>query len=1221
MLPIPLYALNNEIEDKFNGSSHGDHFTTDSVDQYLFRYHKKEKQFLSKFFQHNFGRNPIFLEHLNMGIISLAKKDIYTLETEHSQIYDQLHSSRSYSVLPSVDNLITKRIHETNQFEYALPADIVNASSLWQEGIDGTGTKIAIIDSGIDSTHPDFNDIKIQKSFVSEVYGYAVEEGFEDYHGHGTHVAGIAAANSQFYPGVAFNAELVNLKVADEFGSATNAGLIAAINEAINENVDVISISLGFAFSTPWSSDDPLTDAVNTAVDNGINVVVAAGNEGTDPVPYTTINTPASASKVITVGATDGNKEVLSFSSQGPSLDFRVDPDVVAPGYQIVGPLASQSVIDLAYNALVGVSLSDYVILSGTSMATPIVSGAIALLRQKYPDASPHAIRAALQESAYDLGEEETIYSQGCGLINIEAASELLAMKKETSGYDIISSSPKAGGEEIDFFQPIAFPGDHTEITLSFVTGIGGTVTWEVSDSIKKFINFDFSSNNLESSSYFEKTLIVDIPLDEALGEYQGYLRYNFRGEAYDIPIQFKIQAPTQKIYWDTYHTGIDDSYLLNYRVFNELLQDFHYDVSSYNSKISWTELSQNNILLLTDLEFPLTQREIQYIEDFHKNNGSIILVTSFFPYFNPDPYERISDVLNLPINFSIRKELVGYTDDGRERSPFPIMLPKENFSYDPNNLFLNGVSKIPTLGGSLFYGDLLSPDFSAYITEKGILDINWLAMAGLEPVNKGKVLILGSEEWLYPSYMSTPSGQKFFSNVMNWFDLNQTISNVRYDNTSHSLELAIYSPSIQDYNVTISFNNGTRIEDFIIHYNDTLGFNYKKYTLNSGIQDELQIEIIDPFISSSNAIEISVICIASSILPSINEIRVTPSASSFLEIPSWADQEVILIDRGLSVYVNHSPSSSILVQLVVSSHHERTLDVLIPPITLMQTYIAEETDTDIFGREKFIYWSLPDYFPCGYYSFEINLWWNNSGVHPKVLRTVRDFFFVPEKEPSLFEPQCSIGGISLQEYRSYTSLEDFPSWEPGQIINITLEIEDYVPWVFEVHIQLLHYYLFAADRTVLDHYIVPPSPSDSTIHKTNLTIPEEPIPLPDEEYDVEINGEIFVLLFFIRDNQGNYVMEPIFFIIEKQFEFDITPLLIGGSVFLGILVFAIFTIRRSNRDRFDPYSISQYRERLSETRVDSVPSIMKFCVYCGSKVPPESKFCGTCGKQLAFKE
>jgi subtilisin family serine protease len=482
-----------------------------------------------------------YFNNLGIGVFYLTDADFKVLNAEFDDFAKELYLTDSFNALPDVETMIPKGLSGLNQLNSELPGEIINASPLWTAGFTGLDVSIAILDSGIDASHPNFDEITYEESFVTLENGYSSDEPVFDLHGHGTHVAGIAAGNGAF-GGVAFNADLVNLKVADMFGSATSLGFVAAIDKAIELDVDVISISLGFEFSTPWSEEDIYIEAVNRAVDLGINVVVAAGNEGSGSVPFATINTPAAASKVITVGALSRNNSVADFSSQGPTINYRLDPDIVAPGSEIVGPLANGGVMDLAYNSLVGISISDFIILSGTSMAAPVVSGAVALLKQQFPDASPHAIRAALLSSAIDLGNGETAYTQGSGLIDVGAASNLLSNTELISGFDIVSSLPRSNEHTIEFYDQITFPGDQTSIMLSFITGTGGTLTWDISENLTSFISFDTSHIELNSADYVERELKITIPLDTPLGMYQGRLDYWFRGTNYFFPLKFDIK-------------------------------------------------------------------------------------------------------------------------------------------------------------------------------------------------------------------------------------------------------------------------------------------------------------------------------------------------------------------------------------------------------------------------------------------------------------------------------------------------------------------------------------------------------------------------------------------------------------------------------------------------------------------------------------------------------
>ncbi|MCK4849002.1 MAG: S8 family serine peptidase, partial [Candidatus Heimdallarchaeota archaeon] len=704
--------------------------------------------------------------------------------------------SKRFQFLPSTEDLLPGKISNIKQSNFELPSNIVNASAIYENGYNGAGVKIAILDSGIDRFHPDFPSILYEESFVSEEYGFSNNESVMDLHGHGTHIAGIAAGVSDNFPGVAFNASLLNLKVVDMFGSATEASLIAAINRSIAEGVDVISISLGYDLSTPFDAEDILTQAVNNAVDQGISVVVSAGNEGT----ATTIGTPGSASKVITVGATNGSEDVVSFSSQGPSLNFRVDPDIVAPGYQIAGPLASGGVLDRAYNAIVGISIEDYIVLSGTSMSTPVVAGAIALLKQQFPDASPHALRAALLESADDLGENETIYTQGNGLINVGKAADLLSRSKTGSDYELISSLPRASDRPIKFFHidEQVFPGDKSELRLSFMTGSGGTITWEISESLDPFMEFDVTPTTLNSSDYFEKHVRIEIPLSIPLGDYSGYLRYTAFGKNYDLPIEFTVVQPQTTVYWDSYHTGRDDSFLYNYRYLNEILQEspFMYDINDHFTIISGEDLSQSDILVLTDLEYSMSEEEINIIKDFHDNNGSILLLTSFFPYYNPDPYNKLISLLNLPINLANQTSLIDYSDDGRDRETVLPSFDNESFSWDENSPFFDSVDMLPTLDGTAFTANINDPTLTHYLKYG-----SEFLVAGIEPDSKGKILVLGSEQWLVStSYLSSNSGLTFLSRILAWLTPERPTTNLAVNINSSSVEIALYSSQMKDY-------------------------------------------------------------------------------------------------------------------------------------------------------------------------------------------------------------------------------------------------------------------------------------------------------------------------------------------------------------------------------------------------------------------------------------
>ncbi|MFC9242632.1 S8 family serine peptidase [Streptomyces sp. NPDC057136] len=281
----------------------------------------------------------------------------------------------------------------------------VNAPQAWAEGYDGNGTKVAVLDTGIDATHPDVKDrILGTKSFVPG-------EEVDDKHGHGTHVAstiaGSGAASGGANKGVAPGAGLLVGKVLSDGGSGADSGIIAAMEWAKAEGADVVSMSLGS--SVPDDGTDPMSQAVNAlSADGGPLFVIAAGNA----YGAGTIGSPGSAQKALTVAAVDKEDGRAAFSSMGPLVrSHGLKPDLSAPGVGI-NAAASQSVPGIE---------GMYQQMSGTSMATPHVAGAAAVLKQRHPDWSGQRIKDALMSSSKDL-PDYTPYEQGTGRLDVKAA-------------------------------------------------------------------------------------------------------------------------------------------------------------------------------------------------------------------------------------------------------------------------------------------------------------------------------------------------------------------------------------------------------------------------------------------------------------------------------------------------------------------------------------------------------------------------------------------------------------------------------------------------------------------------------------------------------------------------------------------------------------------------------------------------------------------------------
>ncbi|MEU9476264.1 S8 family serine peptidase [Streptomyces sp. NPDC048191] len=284
----------------------------------------------------------------------------------------------------------------------------IGAPVAWKAGYTGKGVKVAVLDTGVDTRHPDLKDQVIKsKNFTSAADA-------TDHYGHGTHVASIVAGTGAEsggkYKGVAPDARILNGKVLDDTGSGDDSGILAGMEWAAAQGASVVNLSLG-------GTDSPGTDPLEAEVDKlsatkGILFAIAAGNDGPD-----SIGSPGSADAALTVGAVDKKDRLADFSSTGPRLgDYAIKPDVTAPGVDITAAAAKGSVIDQE----VGEKPEGYLTISGTSMATPHVAGAAAILKQEHPDWGYAELKGALTGSA--KGGAYTPYEQGAGRIAVDKA-------------------------------------------------------------------------------------------------------------------------------------------------------------------------------------------------------------------------------------------------------------------------------------------------------------------------------------------------------------------------------------------------------------------------------------------------------------------------------------------------------------------------------------------------------------------------------------------------------------------------------------------------------------------------------------------------------------------------------------------------------------------------------------------------------------------------------
>ncbi|HEX2867451.1 MAG TPA: S8 family serine peptidase [Ignavibacteriales bacterium] len=341
------------------------------------------------------------------------------VKNEFYKVFNGVSVSLPKAVASSLYSLpYVKRVIEDKEVSALLKESVplIKADSLWQQfGTGGDSVVIGILDSGIDYLHPALgggigNGFKVIGGY--DCY-YDDTDPMDD-NGHGSHVAGIAAADG-LLKGVAPKARLLAIKVLNRMGNGTESVILKGLEIAADPNMDdnpedMVDIA-NLSFGGTGYPEDVLSTAVNNAVRLGIVCCAAAGNLGR----FNSISSPGTAELAITVGASDKFDELAGFSSKGPdkSNSF-IKPDLLAPGVNIT------SVCFGDYNP------EGYTSNSGTSMATPHAAGASALLKSIHRSWSPMDIKSALMTTASGIGEE--IMSQGAGRIDVLRAAKVFTL-------------------------------------------------------------------------------------------------------------------------------------------------------------------------------------------------------------------------------------------------------------------------------------------------------------------------------------------------------------------------------------------------------------------------------------------------------------------------------------------------------------------------------------------------------------------------------------------------------------------------------------------------------------------------------------------------------------------------------------------------------------------------------------------------------------------------
>ncbi len=447
-------------------------------------------------------------------------------------------------------SLSVKRTTVSRDQAQAQGPQVIGADKLWGANLEtaGQGVKIGVIDDGIDAKHAYFDPatfsypagfpkglkadttpkVIVQRAFapVSPSYQYARAPFDPSENGsfHATHVAGIAAGDNNtpdgalFLSGVAPDAFLGNYKAltipTPGFGLDGNSAQIgAAIEAAVADGMNVINLSLGEPEISPQR--DFVVHAIDAAAQAGVVPVIAADNQF-DQYGYGSISSPANAPDAITVAATTLTDTIADFSSGGPTpVSLQLKPDVAAPGVAITSSLPVNQA-------------GPYGALSGTSMATPQVSGAVALLMQRHPSWTVPEIKSALMQTGDpvhdDSGNEVSVLREGGGLVNLVRADNPLLFAAPSS---------------------VTFPVNGGSVPIVLTDAGGGAGTWTVSSPLQEAhrgVSVTLSGGT--TSVPGRLTLKATVTPEAANGDVTGFVMLTRGADTRRIPFWVEVDHP-----------------------------------------------------------------------------------------------------------------------------------------------------------------------------------------------------------------------------------------------------------------------------------------------------------------------------------------------------------------------------------------------------------------------------------------------------------------------------------------------------------------------------------------------------------------------------------------------------------------------------------------------------------------------------------------------------
>ncbi|MHA1671184.1 MAG: S8 family serine peptidase [Promethearchaeota archaeon] len=1185
--------------------------------------------------------------YLSLSVEELAKSEsnLFNIDSikkiYKSQIYDYPYiNSEIDSDLPKTNSL-----SKSSYPNWWIPA--IGAENLTY---DGTGVRVAVIDTGI-FNHPDLN-LVMNRSFISTE---SPLNDTDDY-GHGTHVAGIVGsdggASSGEYRGVAPGVSLISAR-AGNFSGLEEGDILNAIDWCVEDEsnggagADIISMSFGGGLPDP---NDPMTLAMSGVVNNSVILVASSGNEGSG---YFTGSSPASGLEIISVGATDSSDQLASFSSWGPTMSYLGYPDVLAPGVNIIATEAPNSVIsdkkrfigdffDFAGDA-------DYIPLSGTSMSCPIVSGAIAILKEAYPSITPETAKIALLEGARKVTNEQHEYlKHGAGIINVSASLEYLHYVNAT--FLDVNNVANIFPDELPIkpYDLLNFPGDQQVFNLTLYSGKAQTLDINIPNKVNGLLlSLDKSQAIFSRAGETIVSLDVLIEHNATSGFRTFILNITDGPNLYDsVEVTIEIRLPDYKILMESYH-GLNDwfpafSYyqidfynamreITNLNISIDYGAQFwtpNYDKNTDNSILTDERVSQYDLIVLQTPILPYSPLEMKNLKNYYDKGGNILFLGTRHNELCVDNINSLFSVLE--VNVLVNKETIINENWVGIGASYDSITVDDLTSHE---LFI-GVNSFKWAYGNTF-STTATAEPLAFIDGNEVVTVS-----DGNSLGKGRLVAFGDSHWLFDDFNLNPDHLQLLSNLMEYFlkdnvSINLALESERTSNSRLNLTIFLrdhvnnepISSACLNSHLNVSIRNGGYYEEILttstsdgIAYNNTFDLpstSYTPYVINVNITigtmtynksikllyyDPTKIPLINSF-TVSNPVErtgFSDLDINAQLDDNIYDVTtfMATYTYSYYNTKQTRNDTSTMNNVGFNYSTSYTPDSAdpsgdFVVYLIPSDPVSNYINPNSPRI--LSSIINNPPE---FDETKSVF--------------------SKDNSQPVPFEDTHDdeySFLVPASQGSRFDFNISVF--------DNVTFEDTNSAEMRVSVNlfiVSTTVDGYISIIFPQSFPVSEFSYQATSNSHVGSFFIPFDGQYSSIKGTKSLSTET-------NYDFNTDeGYLAILMLTVFDSDGaseNFIM---IISIEAGLILDWTWLLIIGIIVaISITLLIVLAIRRSRKAPAQVQPWADYApphdESSNEGQSEETKYRFAYCPYCGYPMGNQKRFCSNCGKSINIVE